>query len=105
MLKKKITIEDLAVMTQGGFREMDKRFDGVEKRLDMFGEQLASLERRVTAIEDILTEHGKIIRRQAEEFRLIRKGLEEIKKYKKEDQVRLLELERRLRRLEARVFA
>jgi tetrahydromethanopterin S-methyltransferase subunit G len=29
-----MTIEDLATMTQNGFREVDKRFDKVEERLD-----------------------------------------------------------------------
>jgi hypothetical protein len=32
--KKTVTIEDLAGMVQRGFKDVDKRFDGVEDRLD-----------------------------------------------------------------------
>ena len=34
MGRKKVTIEDLAVMVKKGFDSVDKRFDGVDDRLD-----------------------------------------------------------------------
>jgi len=32
--KNEITIDDLAQMVQGGFNDVNERFDGVDKRLD-----------------------------------------------------------------------
>ena len=66
MVKKKITIEDLAIMTKKGFDEtyermdkrfaetheiMDKRFEIVDKRLDLIDRRLEEFDRRFQKIE------------------------------------------------------
>ena len=62
---KKITLEDLAMMTQKGFAGMDerlgnmrvemgKRFDKVEDRLDKVEDRLGRVEDRLDKVEDRL---------------------------------------------------
>jgi predicted nucleic acid-binding Zn-ribbon protein len=46
----KITLDELAVMVQNGFRAVDKRFDAVETRLDR-------IETRLDRIENIIVVH------------------------------------------------
>ena len=58
MKKKNVTIDDLAVMVQGGFIEtnkridklsdsVDKRFDGVDKRFDKVEKRLDRIEKLI----------------------------------------------------------
>jgi archaellum component FlaC len=55
MAKKKITIEDLAMMVQHGFKEtarqadVDARFDAVDKRFDAVDERLDRIEKLILA--------------------------------------------------------
>ncbi|MBI4385286.1 hypothetical protein HY573_00465, partial [Candidatus Parcubacteria bacterium] len=88
--------------------------------------QLASLERRVIAIEDILTEHGQLLRSHDQllkshdrllkshdrllqshgrELKAIKKVLLEIKHNRDKDRGRLAELEHRVFRLETKVYS
>lgn len=54
---KKMTIEDLAVITAGGFKGVDKRFDEVDKRFD-------GIDTRLNHIENlILRDHVQRIER------------------------------------------
>ena len=56
MKTKKVTIDELAIMVQHGFTEMDKRFDNMDKRFDR-------LEKRFDKLEDIvLSDHRPRIR-------------------------------------------
>ena len=49
-MAKKVTIEDIAVMTQKGFAGIDKRLDGIDQRLDRI--VIRSLDNRVLRLED-----------------------------------------------------
>lgn len=67
MKNKKVTIEDLAVMTQNGFQAVEQRFDKLEKRFDILEQgheeiklqldnvayrfELVELQRRVETLE------------------------------------------------------
>lgn len=51
---KKVTLEDLAMMTQKGFVAMDKRFDNVENRLDRVESRLDNVENRLDNVENRL---------------------------------------------------
>jgi hypothetical protein len=51
--KKTVTIEDLAGMVQRGFKDVDKRFDGVEDRLDRIEKlMLVDHKRRIERLEE-----------------------------------------------------
>jgi len=53
MGKRKVTIEDLAVMVKKGFDGVDKRFDGVDDRLDRIEKLiLADHKRRIERLEE-----------------------------------------------------
>lgn len=59
MVKNKITtIEDLAVMIQGGFvgsrTEMNERFNEMDKRFDLIETDLSGLRQRVNSIDNRL---------------------------------------------------
>lgn len=82
---------------------MDQRFDKIENRLDDLGKRVDSLERRMIAIEDILTEHGKILRRHEQEPKSIKKTLIEIRESQREDGVKIINLEKRVTRLESKI--
>lgn len=40
MAKKKMTIEDIAIITANGFKGVDKRFEGVDKRFEEIEEKM-----------------------------------------------------------------
>jgi len=119
--EKNITLNDLARMVKVGFDEVYKRFDGVDKRFDKIDKRfrkidgrfdevwmkLHSLERRIIAIEDILVEHAKRLRgieqgrgRVGEKVKSIKKEIKAIKAQKKIDNKRILNLEKRIEKLE-----
>jgi len=53
MSRRKVTIEELAVMVKKGFDGVDKRFDGVDDRLDRIEKLiLADHKRRIERLED-----------------------------------------------------
>ncbi len=53
MVKRSVTIEDLAVMVKKGFADVDKRFDGVDDRLDRIEKLiLADHKRRIERLEE-----------------------------------------------------
>lgn len=61
MVKKNITIDDLAVMVQKGFNGVDKRFDGVATK-DELGSMRVEMNKRFDKIENlILADHKKRI--------------------------------------------
>lgn len=44
MIKKRVTIEDLARITQKGFEGVDKKFEGVDKKFEEINERFDTLE-------------------------------------------------------------
>ena len=106
MTKKKTTIEDLAVMVQKGFSEVDKRFDEVDKRFgevdkrfdeidERFGEvdkRFGGIEGRLMNIESdtsylksrvmeiglTLGRHGEILEEHSEEFKFLHRKIDEL---------------------------
>ncbi len=70
-----MTIEDLAVMVQGGFSDADKRFDGVDARL-------LRIEGRLEVIEDEIIDIKRsletVIYRQ--EFEFLKERVEQVEK-------------------------
>jgi hypothetical protein len=53
MSRRKVTIEELAVMVKKGFDGVDKRFDGVDDRLDRIEKLiLADHKRWIERLED-----------------------------------------------------
>ena len=109
-----MTIDGLAVMVKKGFDEtaknvnarfeqvdarfvsIDKRFISIEKRLDRMEIKLDSLERRIFAIENILTEHGRDIRE-------IKSEIKKIRELGNVSHEKILELEQRVKILEAKI--
>ena len=63
-----------------------------------------SLERRIIAIEDILTDHRKILRLHEQELRAIKEILQEMQHGKKRENARLAALEKRTLRLEEKIL-
>ena len=67
VMKKNMTIEDLAIMIQGKFKEIYARFDRVDERLDRIEFNQISQERRISILEDgmriISTKLGLDLRR------------------------------------------
>ena len=65
MSKKKITIEDLAIMVQKGFSEaskkadVDKRFEQVDKKFEKIETQLEHIDNRLYNIEKDVSEIKK----------------------------------------------
>ena len=76
------------------FKGIDENFKGIDENFNDIRSKLSSLERRIIAIEDIATEHGK-------ELRKIRVILTQLKKQKKVDQEKVILLEKRVARVEA----
>jgi len=76
MVKKDITINDLAVMVQKGFQEVDKRFEQVDKRLDGMQSNMvtkAEMNRRFDGLEDrVLASHQKRIEKLEAEVKELR---------------------------------
>lgn len=66
MVKKQITIEDLAGMVKRGFDGVDKQFEQVAKRFDVVDERLDRIEKL------ILVSHNRRIERLEEEVKEIK---------------------------------
>ncbi len=49
--KKEITIDDLAIMVQGGFAGQDKRFDVLENRFDVLEKRVDGLDRSMFEVK------------------------------------------------------
>ncbi len=79
-------------------------FANVKKDIEEIKSQLWKLDRRVFAIEEILTEHGKELRHHNTEFNEIKKLLLQLQKQDKADEKKVLLLEQRVGRLEAKVL-
>jgi tetrahydromethanopterin S-methyltransferase subunit G len=83
MAKKDITINDLAVMVQKGFNEVDKRFEQVDERFEQVDRRLdgiessmvtkAEMNRRFDGLEDrVLASHQKRIEKLEAEVKELR---------------------------------
>lgn len=81
---------------KGDFNNMEDNFQEVKSTLGDIQNRLRNLERRMVALEDIATEHGK-------ELKKIRVILSQLKKQKKVDQEKVILLEKRIARVEAMV--
>ena len=120
---KKTTIDDLAQMVQGGFvnsekriserfDKMDKRFDKIDEKIEETWNKLDSLERRIIFLENTITKHSKTLAKHSKILAALQKELREVKtticKYQKDretDQKKMIFLEKRVERLEIKVFA
>jgi len=51
MVKKQITIEDLAKMVQKGFDGVDKKFEGVDKKFDGVDKKFEAIDKRFDRVE------------------------------------------------------
>ena len=78
------------------FNNVDNRFDKIELDLGEIKNKLSGLERRVIALEDITTEHGK-------ELRKIKRILSQLHNRKKVETEKVALLEKRIIQLEAEV--
>ena len=78
------------------FDKIDGKFDKIDGNFNEVKTKLSSLERRVIALEDMSTEHGK-------ELRSVKKILTQLKNRRKIKTEKVLSLERRIVRLEAKV--
>jgi hypothetical protein len=58
MKKRKITLDDLAIMTQNSFTElgveMNTRFDQVDRRFEVIDERFEEIDRRFDRVENLL---------------------------------------------------
>lgn len=92
--ERKETKEDIKEI-RGDIKEIKEDISEMKMRL-------RNLERRVMKIEDILTEHGKELRKMdnKREVTRIKKDLLELKKKDKIDEKQLSNLEKRVERLE-----
>jgi len=107
---KNITIEDLAGMVHKGFLEAQEDREKIKEEINEIKNKLFSLEKRVMFIEDKITEHSKILREHSEILRKHSEELREIKilvqKFQEEketDREKVVWLEKRVDRLEAKV--
>lgn len=64
-MKKKITIEDLAGMTQRGFADNAVRFDAIDKRFDKMDDRFDHIEHL------ILTDHRNRLERLEDKMRVL----------------------------------
>lgn len=103
-VKKKTTIEDLAQMTARGFQEMGGRFDrvnvdiaGLKDEIKNVWSKLERLERRVIYIENKITEQSK-------ELKEIKSLIQKYQEDNKTDETRVIALEKRVEKLEVKVF-
>lgn len=77
MAKKKVTIEDLAGMTQRGFEGVDKRFEGVDKRFAQADSKIESfrteVNQRFDHIENLLIRaHENRIEKLEDDVRILK---------------------------------
>jgi len=78
------------------FNNVEDRFDKIDDNLTEIKNKLSSLERRIIALEDIATEHGKELRR-------IKTVLLQLQKQKRVETEKIILLEKRVVRLEAKM--
>ncbi len=79
--KKEVTLDDLALMTQGGFNaleiRMDKRFDAVDKKFDAVDKRFDGIDERLDKIEYLLIgRHDKRLDKLEYDMRVIKTLLE-----------------------------
>ena len=86
------------------FDRMDERFDRMDASHNNLANKVDSLEWRIIAIEDILTDHRKISRRHEQELRAIKQILQEMQHGEKRENARLAALEKRTVRLEEKIL-
>lgn len=109
-LKVNKSIEDFAVAVGKGFAGVDERFDKMDERMDRMDERfdrmelkLDSLERRIFAIEDLLTEHRNILNEHGKDIKEIKETLKIIKKTGDSNSEKIIEMDKRIIILEAKV--
>jgi predicted nuclease with TOPRIM domain len=62
VLKKKMEIEDLAVMVKHGFDAVDKRFEAVDKRFEAVDNKLSEMSQKIRSIErDVAHIHDHMV--------------------------------------------
>ena len=110
MTNKKVTIENLAQMIKKGFDEAQEDREGIKGDITgIKGDvkdikvKLASLERRIIFLEDKATEHSKILAEHSKELRKIKSLIQKFQKERKVDKEKIVWLEKRINRLEAKV--
>ena len=64
--KKSVTIDDLALMVQGGFSdlrtEMDERFNAMDEKFSVVDERFNNIELKIDGVRNIIViDHGKRI--------------------------------------------
>ena len=77
---------------------MDEKFEETWLKLD-------SLERRIIFLEDKITEHSKILVALQKELREVKTTIYKYQKDKETDREKIIFLEKRVQKLEAKVFA
>lgn len=83
MNKKSATMNDLAVMVQGGFDEMNTKFKNVDERLVDLKDRMIAFENELRAIRAELIEIKKrfdYIERRDEEVFLLKQRVEDLDK-------------------------
>ncbi|MBZ1348577.1 MAG: hypothetical protein KYQ20_02365 [Candidatus Nealsonbacteria bacterium] len=109
-LKKEITLNDLAAMIGRGFNEaqedrgkikqdvsgLKQDVSGLREDIEDIKYKLSSLERRIMFLEDKATEHSK-------ELRNIKEMFQKAQQERKVDRQKIVWLEKRVERLEAKV--
>ena len=101
--KKKITIEDLAGMTQRGFIEVGKQFEQVDAQFVEVRQEVAEVKREVAEVKQEVAEVKREVREMKENFSELFTKLDKfISLYEKQEQ-ELLSLATQMHRLEERV--
>ena len=72
MAKKKITIEDLAVITAKGFASVDERFNSLEKRM---GERFEKVDERFDKLEFMVGGHGRRLDKAEDNVRILKTAI------------------------------
>lgn len=91
-------VNPLFTAIQENFNKIDERFERLEQKIERIEHRLSSLERRAFAIEEILTEHQH-------ELKSIKETLFVMKTNGEKDQRRFVDVDKRIIRLEEKVFA
>ena len=76
MVKKNTTIDELAVMVQKGFNDVDLRFDKIDERFEQVDKRFNKIDQRFDKLEKlILADHKKRIEKLEDEIKEIKGSL------------------------------
>ena len=112
MPRKHLTIDDLAVMINAGFKStlkhVDKRFDIVDGRMVNLESDASYLKSRVMEIGQILNRHEELLDEHSRELKWIHQRLDELTNPASQDRVvthhDFVELESRVTALERKLI-